>query len=176
MEYQRSWLRDLAISVFALTSVSALCGFLAYSARSIDVTPLRTFAISIIAILFAGNAAIWLWWVFWMLVRRQSFVCRVTSRLIECFCPIPLRGSSFTLPLHELDSVRMDALHEGGQRCTLITTDGREYDLTFYYGNPVHLVIDAIAHLKPDVAIVGYTPSTFEGGAKWAGNDGVAPK
>ena len=161
MEYRRSWLRDLAISVFALAFVSLLCGSLAYSTRSIDSTPLRTFAIVLIAILFAANAVLWLWGIVWIAIRRQSFLCRVNSQLIECSCPIPARGSSFTLPLHELDSVRFDALHEGGQRCTLVLRDGHEYDLTFYYGNPVNRVIDAIVHFKPSLTVVGYTPSVI---------------
>ncbi|TWU58286.1 hypothetical protein [Rubripirellula reticaptiva] len=156
MEYTRSWIRDLSVSVFALFFVTLICALLAYSAISIESLVTRRIALIIVFVLFAANAFVWLWGIFWIAVRRQSFRCRVTSNFVECVCPIPTRGSSFKLPLNELASVSLSAREGEGERCTLTSHDGVKYDLTYWYGNPVWRVVDAIAEQDPEITVLDF--------------------
>lgn len=156
MDYTRSWIRDLLISISALAFVALICSLLSYSILLIPSLRLRCVGLILVGLLGAANALIWIWGVSWISVRRQSFRCRVTSDIVECICPVPWRGSSFRISVHEIATILRSSINGEGEKCTISTNDGALYDLTYWYGNPVHQVIDAIADRNPSVRIVEF--------------------
>ena len=87
----------------------------------------------------------------WM--QPNDFRCSLHVDRICCECPDATMGSTFDLPFTELREIREEPRMEGGPKYVLVSTDGVEYWLTEYFGNPAWRFVREIRKLCPKLIV-----------------------
>ena len=162
MIYERSWMRIVIEFSICLLSVLTAGAFVGVTAATLsDPGSAGCLAAYVfVTIIVAGNLSIWIWGIVWTAMRRKSFRCSVTESMVDCQCPIPWFGQSFSVPISDLASIRIEATSGDGYRCVLVTKHGTEYDLTYWYGNPVDRIVGEILRVCPTIQRSGFGRET----------------
>ena len=159
MIYERSWIRIVIQFSICLLFVLTIGTFIGVTAATVSEpgSGWRLASKIFITIIVVGNLLIWIWGIAWTAIRRKSFRCSVTESMVDCQCPIPGFGQSFSVPVNDLASIRKELTSGDGYRCVLVTKHGTEYDLTYWYGNPVDRIIGEIVRVSPSIQRFEYS-------------------
>jgi hypothetical protein len=151
MVYERNWKQDLVFCVFALVFVIIVGWLILIPAFEIRNRGIRFIAVGLTALIVATNLVIWSWGIAWNLRRRKSFRFVVNSEYVECRSPIPIRGTSFKVPINRIESIHRESVGDG-EKCFLTMIGGEEIEITYWYKNPVQKIISAILTENPSIA------------------------